>query len=82
MNWFQTSTTKCSGVTSRRGLSKVASQLLCPALLICSLALPGLADDWPQFRGPQNSSLSASGKWPVQWTLDDAAWSVELPGAV
>jgi outer membrane protein assembly factor BamB len=38
------------------------------------------ADDWPQFRGPYNNSVSGAQALPVEWTLDDVAWSIALPG--
>ena len=39
-----------------------------------------LAENWPRFRGPNGSGLSETPGIPAQWSQDDHAWSVRLPG--
>jgi hypothetical protein len=40
-----------------------------------------LADNWPQWRGPGSSAISAETNLPVRWSTDDnIAWQVELAG--
>ncbi len=39
------------------------------------------AQEWTRFRGPNGSGLSDATTIPVQWTLDDYNWIVDLPGA-
>ncbi len=38
------------------------------------------AADWPQFRGPDNRSITDETGLPVEWAAEDAQWSIELPG--
>ncbi len=38
------------------------------------------AQDWPRFRGPNGSGVSAATTIPVTWTEKDYNWKVELPG--
>ncbi len=38
------------------------------------------AADWPQFRGPDNGSITQDTSLPIQWSVDDARWSIALPG--
>jgi hypothetical protein len=45
-------------------------------LLIASLAT---AQEWPRFRGPNGSGVSAD-VLPTQWTDKDYRWQVKLPG--
>lgn len=49
-------------------------------LLCTALAVRCDAAEWTQFRGPANSSVTTQGDLPVEWTVDDASWTVELPG--
>lgn len=50
-------------------------------VLSMAMAVPSsLAEDWPQFRGPNGSSLSPS-ELPISWTpTENLAWKVPLPG--
>lgn len=48
---------------------------------VAGCATPGKADqDWWQFRGPDCRNVVAAATAPVEWTLDRAAWRVEMPG--
>jgi outer membrane protein assembly factor BamB len=38
------------------------------------------ADNWPRFRGPNGTGVSAAKGVPVQWAAGDVLWKVELPG--
>ena len=56
------------------------------ALLICCIAQCGAevastrADNWPRFRGPNGSGISELNGVPTEWTEEDYAWVVTLPG--
>jgi outer membrane protein assembly factor BamB len=44
-------------------------------------AQPALADNWPQWRGPNASGVAAEGDYPVKFSADDGiAWKAKLPG--
>ena len=54
--------------------------LLSSLTLALTLAL-GTAADWPQFRGPTVSGVSAEKGLPTKWSAKDGvAWKTELPG--
>lgn len=41
------------------------------------------AEDWPMFRGPGGSSVSADADLPLEWSVEDGtniAWEADLPG--
>ena len=38
------------------------------------------AENWPRFRGPNGSGLSADVTIPAQWTDADFRWRIDLPG--
>ena len=45
------------------------------------IALPGMAEDWPMWRGPQGDGTSLETNVPVSWgATENVAWKVELPG--
>ncbi|MFI4876994.1 MAG: PQQ-binding-like beta-propeller repeat protein [Blastopirellula sp. JB062] len=45
-------------------------------------ASPVQADNWPNWRGPNNAGVSHEKDLPTQWSKDqNVAWRVELPGA-
>lgn len=51
------------------------------AFLLLIFLAPVLAQDWPQFRGPQSNNTFAGGGVPLKWSKSDhAAWRVDLPG--
>src|SRR5688500_8594019 len=53
---------------------------LLPGITIL-LLLPcrGAAQEWPRFRGPTGSGVSAM-VLPTRWTAKDYLWEVKLPG--
>jgi outer membrane protein assembly factor BamB len=52
-----------------------------PLILIASLSLPLLAEDWPQFRGPTGQGLSTSTNVPTEWSpTKNVTWKTEIPG--
>src|SRR5262245_17611321 len=54
--------------------------LLASLTLALTLAL-GTAADWPQFRGPTVSGVSAEKGLPTKWSAKDGiAWKTEMPG--
>lgn len=59
------------------------ASLLAGKTLICLLwvaASVGVAQDWPQWRGPQANGLTAT-KLPAEWGQDkNIAWKVAIPG--
>lgn len=38
------------------------------------------AADWPGFRGPQGSAVSADSDVPVSWAKENMLWKIKLPG--
>ena len=41
-----------------------------------------LAEDWPQFRGPQGTGVASGDQLPAEWSTDQSiAWQRDLPGA-
>jgi len=52
-------------------------------LVLSLLVIPwctAQSENWPRFRGPNGSGLSETPGIPAQWSQDDHAWSVGLPG--
>ena len=51
--------------------------------MVCVLALVPLsvdADNWPQWRGPQQNGVSAAKNLPASWSLEkNIIWKTELP---
>jgi len=50
------------------------------ALLPLALAAGARGEDWTRFRGPNGSGVSDATGVPVQWTDEDYAWKIALPG--
>jgi outer membrane protein assembly factor BamB len=48
--------------------------------LACAILLPTLADDWPQWRGPQRNGISGEKDWAFQWPDDGprTAWKANV----
>ena len=59
-------------VTNRLGL------LLCACSAVA--AQQALAQEWTRFRGPNGTGVGHAPDLPLQWTLKDCLWRVELPG--
>ena len=52
-----------------------------PLVVLCCLAAPPGADDWPRFRGPNGDGTSPERAVPETWgPAENVAWKVELPG--
>jgi outer membrane protein assembly factor BamB len=50
-------------------------------LLAVGLCLPGLAEDWPQFRGPAGQGHSAERALPLEWSESkNIRWKTAIPG--
>src|SRR6516165_6880598 len=53
--------------------------LACLGLLV--FVFGGKAEDWPQFRGPGGTGVSAETGLPVRWSAtQNIRWKVDLPG--
>ena len=51
--------------------------------LLCLLAAPARAQNWPQFRGPRASGVADGKKTPVAWDAgrsSNVAWKTPIPG--
>jgi outer membrane protein assembly factor BamB len=48
--------------------------------LVLAFAGTSAGQEWPRFRGPNGSGLSAATTVPVSWTEKDLNWRVGLPG--
>src|SRR5262249_39402677 len=49
--------------------------------LTALIALPALAADWTQFRGPGGKAVSQETGLPIKWSTDEnLRWKVDLPG--
>ncbi|HWX23170.1 MAG TPA: PQQ-binding-like beta-propeller repeat protein [Candidatus Binatia bacterium] len=49
--------------------------------ILLTLALPGPAQEWTRFRGPNGTGISPAKTVPTSWTEKDFNWKVPLPGA-
>jgi outer membrane protein assembly factor BamB len=55
----------------------------CPVFccwLVLALAGTAAGQEWPRFRGPNGSGVSAATTVPLRWTEKDFNWKVDLPG--
>src|SRR5437868_285799 len=51
------------------------------ALFLVLAALPCLAADWPQFRGPLGNGISSEKNLPLEWNENkNIAWKQAIPG--
>ncbi|QDT33365.1 outer membrane protein assembly factor BamB family protein [Thalassoglobus polymorphus] len=51
-------------------------------LTVCMLPAVSLAENWPQWRGPNGNSVSNETGIPVEWSkTKNVAWRLELPGS-
>lgn len=48
--------------------------------LLSVFSAAGLADNWPQFRGPDGTGISTQKGIPVTWSQGDYAWDIAIPG--
>src|SRR5262245_43755584 len=55
--------------------------LVAPVLSLACLASAGRGDEWPQFRGPGGTGLTAEKQLPLEWGADkNVQWKVKIPG--
>jgi outer membrane protein assembly factor BamB len=60
-------------------MMRVAPSIL--GFIAIFLPLSARADEWPQFRGPQNNNLIGETDLPLTWSADKhLGWNVEIPG--
>jgi outer membrane protein assembly factor BamB len=58
-----------------------AKAVFAGSFVMACLAAAALADDWPEFRGPNGSAVSADKQLPAEWGRDsNVAWKVKLHG--
>ncbi len=49
--------------------------------IILSLSLPAVADNWPQWRGPDGNSIAGAGSFPSEFSsTENVLWKATLPG--
>jgi outer membrane protein assembly factor BamB len=52
-----------------------------PALIVLTLNVPSLAEDWPGWRGPRGDGTSLEQNVPTRWSATgNIAWKVRIPG--
>ena len=50
------------------------------AAVLLILTAPGLADNWPQWRGPELNGVSREKGLPVKWSpAENIAWKLPMP---
>src|SRR6185436_16124996 len=59
---------------------KISSIALAGTVTLALLILPGAAQEWPRFRGPNGTGISPAKTVPAKITDSDINWKVELPG--
>jgi outer membrane protein assembly factor BamB len=51
-----------------------------PLALVLIAAIPAIAENWPQWRGPTLNGISSEKNLPVRWsTTENIAWKLEMP---
>jgi outer membrane protein assembly factor BamB len=56
--------------------------VIAASLLLLALGANAIADNWPQWRGPDNNGISKEKNLPAEWSdTKNVAWKVKLPGA-
>jgi len=62
--------------------NRLSANRLALLLSIClaAAAPQAVAQDWTRFRGPNGIGVAHAPGLPLQWTLKDCLWRVELPG--
>jgi hypothetical protein len=58
----------------------VAPNILIAATLLLSAGISSAQENWTRFHGDNGSGLALTANLPTQWTTDDYAWEIELPG--
>lgn len=56
-------------------------RVLSATLLVALLTTAALAENWPNWRGPDFNGVAAEGEYPTEWTSKkNVRWQTELPG--
>ena len=56
-------------------------RLVASLCLTAALASPLLANNWPNWRGPDYNGVASGKGYPTEWSATkNVAWKVELPG--
>jgi len=64
----------------RQSLAVDGHRTVVLALLWCGLSLPALAEDWPQWRGPNLNGVSGEKDLPLHWsTTENIVWKLAMP---
>lgn len=54
---------------------------LLTAFVVLVAAVPAVAENWPQWRGPKNNGVSGETGLPAEWTeIKNVVWTIPLPG--
>src|SRR5437773_7012444 len=62
-------------------MTRTARPLLIACVLVLFWAVTGRADNWPQWRGPDNDGVCKETNLPTEWGADkNLAWKLPLPG--
>ena len=62
-------------------LTSTIFRMLITSLTVCLLSSIVVAENWPQWRGPQGNGISSETDVPVKWSPDEnIAWRLEMPG--
>src|SRR5437868_6297002 len=48
--------------------------------LAALLSIPSQANDWPNWRGPNQNGSINSGVFPAKWSTNNIQWKAKLPG--
>jgi outer membrane protein assembly factor BamB len=58
-----------------------ARRLVATAFVVLSLNAAARADNWPQWRGPENDGICKEANLPTEWAAGkNLAWKLPLPG--
>jgi outer membrane protein assembly factor BamB len=62
-------------------LLPAARRFLLACILVLAAAAAAAAENWPQWRGPNNDGISGETHLPTKWAAtDNVAWKLTLPG--
>jgi outer membrane protein assembly factor BamB len=62
-------------------ISLLSTMRLITVSVLLAFALPALAENWPQWRGPRLDGTSADSGFPKKMDAGTATWKAELPGS-
>src|SRR5262245_37804765 len=75
--------TECSAARLGTTYNCLVTRSIVVSLWLISVAgaSPGLAEDWPQFRGPTGQGISTERRLPLEWSdTRNIIWKTEVPG--